>query len=517
LEKTQECKLNVIITLAGKSLRFAREGFKKDKFLLSTGKNSIVLDHVVQMFNPNDSFHFIISNKQSKKKGLKNIILKTVQKGKIYIVDDHNKGPVYSVLKLKGLDEKEPVIISYCDFFVKWDYQRFLRNIYAIDGSIPVFRGFHPSSFTGTLYAYVKSNKKNNFISIREKKSYTKNPNKEYASCGIYYFKSLEIFKFFAKKLLKTSSKEAYVSLIFNLMKKSNLKLNIFEVEKFICLGTPLDFRIYLYWKKFFEQNFRFTSKIVFPGANLIPMSGEGKRFKEYGYRVTKPLIEINKKPMLINACITFPKTKNWNFVINKNHNRNNRIGKMINQISDQSNIITVNKITEGPAASCFLAKKFIDKNEPLFISSCDYLTIFNEKKFHKLIQNKEIDGIVWTYKLNNLIVKSFNNFGYCIVDRNHVLKKIIEKKIISDKPYNDQMLLGSFWFKKAEYFFNNFVDAVKSKNLINSEYYVGNNINLLLKKKMKFITFEIDQWISLNDPFELKVYEYWKKLFENK
>jgi len=78
-------------------------------------------------------------------------------------------------------------------------------------------------------------------------------------------------------------------------------------------------------------------------------------------------------------------------------------------------------------------------------------------------------------------------------------------------------MLLGSFWFKKAEYFFNNFVDAVKSKNLINSEYYVGNNINLLLKKKMKFITFEIDQWISLNDPFELKVYEYWKKLFENK
>jgi len=79
LEKTQECKLNVIITLAGKSLRFAREGFKKDKFLLSTGKNSIVLDHVVQMFNPNDSFHFIISNKQSKKKGLKNIILKTIK------------------------------------------------------------------------------------------------------------------------------------------------------------------------------------------------------------------------------------------------------------------------------------------------------------------------------------------------------------------------------------------------------------------------------------------------------
>ena len=49
--------MNVIITLAGKSLRFAKEGIKKDKFLLSTGKNSIVLDHVVQMFNPDDVFH----------------------------------------------------------------------------------------------------------------------------------------------------------------------------------------------------------------------------------------------------------------------------------------------------------------------------------------------------------------------------------------------------------------------------------------------------------------------------
>ena len=508
--------MNVIITLAGKSLRFAKEDIKKDKFLLSTGRDTIILDHVVEMFNPDDTYHFIISNKQSKKKRLKKIILNTVKKGKIHVVNDHNKGPVYSVLKLKNIDENEPIIISYCDFFVKWDYQRFLRNVYTIDGSVPVFKDFHPSSFTGTLYAYVKSDKKNNLISIQEKRSYTKNPINEYASCGIYYFKSLKIYRIFAKELLKKSKNEAYVSLIFNLMKKSNLKLNIFEVEKFICLGTPLDFRIYLYWKKYFEKNIKVTNQIVFSGANLIPMSGEGKRFKEYGYRATKPLIEINRKPMLINTCMTFPKTKNWNFVINNNDNLNDRISKMINKIDHESNVITVNKITKGPAASCYLAKKSINQNEPLFISSCDYLTIFNEKKFKKLTQKKDIDGIIWTYKLNDIIVKSFNNFGYCKVDKNLVVKKIVEKKTISTKPYNDQMLLGSFWFKKAKYFFNNFEKALKVGNLLNNEYYVGNNINLLLNKKMKFIVFEIDQWITLNDPFELKVYEYWKTLFEN-
>ena len=71
---------------------------------------------------------------------------------------------------------------------------KFLRNIYDLDGSIPAFKDFHPSSFSGTLYAYIKCDKKNNFIKIREKSSFTKNPHQEYASCGIYYFKSFEIF-----------------------------------------------------------------------------------------------------------------------------------------------------------------------------------------------------------------------------------------------------------------------------------------------------------------------------------
>ena len=71
----------------------------------------------------------------------------------------------------------EPIIVT-TDFFVHWDYKRFIRNIYQLDGSIPVFKNFHPSSYSGTLYAYVKSDK-NNFIKIKEKESFTKNPQKE--------------------------------------------------------------------------------------------------------------------------------------------------------------------------------------------------------------------------------------------------------------------------------------------------------------------------------------------------
>ena len=72
--------MNILITLAGKSLRFISEGYKKDKFLLEVGNNKIILDKVVEMFNSDDTFHFIISKKQSKIAGLKKRISKVSKK-----------------------------------------------------------------------------------------------------------------------------------------------------------------------------------------------------------------------------------------------------------------------------------------------------------------------------------------------------------------------------------------------------------------------------------------------------
>ena len=111
--------MNILITLAGKSLRFISEGYRKDKFLLEIDNNKIVLDEVVEMFNSDDTFHFIISKKQSKIIDLKKRISQISKKNIVHIVEDHDKGPVYSALNLKNVNENEPIIISYCDFFVK--------------------------------------------------------------------------------------------------------------------------------------------------------------------------------------------------------------------------------------------------------------------------------------------------------------------------------------------------------------------------------------------------------------
>ena len=147
----------------GKSLRFKSQGYKKDKFLLKIGQNEKVINKVLEMYNFNDHFHFIISNTQSKIPTLKSYLQNLTKKNTVHVIEDHNKGPAFSVSKISDINFNEPAIITYCDFFVDWDYKRFLRNLYEYDGSIPVFKGFHPSSYSGTLYAYVKYNKKKKF------------------------------------------------------------------------------------------------------------------------------------------------------------------------------------------------------------------------------------------------------------------------------------------------------------------------------------------------------------------
>ena len=43
----------------------------------------------------------------------------------------------------------------------------------------------------------------------------------------------------------------------------------------------------------------------------LIAMAGEGKRFKDAGFKTSKPLIVVDGKPMVINAINMLPKEKN--------------------------------------------------------------------------------------------------------------------------------------------------------------------------------------------------------------
>lgn len=250
--------MDVIITLAGKSIRFKNQGYKLPKFLLPIGK-SLVIEQVLNLFDDKDNFHLIVNKKQLKEnKNLKYHLSKLKKNVSVYEIDEHDKGPIFSVLQVKNLICKKDIIVSYCDFLVSWNYKKFIRLSQGYDASILSFRKFHPSSFTGTLYCYLKTSKEL-VTSLREKKSFTNTPSEEFASAGIYYFKSLDQFKYYSQKVLNSKKisklyKEYYVSLPYLYLLKENKKILNFEAENFISLGTPRDYEKFISWKNYFYK-----------------------------------------------------------------------------------------------------------------------------------------------------------------------------------------------------------------------------------------------------------------------
>lgn len=249
--------MNIIITCAGKSNRFKKEGFNVPKFILPID-DTTVISKILDNYDDSDNFHIVLTNKQIKENSNLKSYLKKLKKN-IYlnIIDEHDKGPSYSAIQAKTCFNKNDVIISYCDFLLDWDYKKFKRESFDYDYAITSFRGFHPSSYSGTLYCYLKV-KNGQVINLKEKKSFTNKPSKEFASAGSYYFKNFRLFEEYALKALNSNQlkkdfKEIYVSLPFLFLIKEKKQILNFEVNKFISLGTPKDYNEYVDWQNFFK------------------------------------------------------------------------------------------------------------------------------------------------------------------------------------------------------------------------------------------------------------------------
>ena len=514
--------MNIIFTLAGKSKRFKSEGYNKPKFLLNIGTKT-VLESIIEMFSEEDFFYFVFNKKQTLDyPEIFDLIKSQIKNFEIISIEPHEKGPAYSALQVKNINYFEPVIISYCDFLVEWDYDSFLSNVGEYDMVIPSFVGFHPSSFGVTTYAYSKLNEKNELLELKEKESFTNQKHNEYANTGIYYFNTYNLFvnsaKDFIKKNLKPSE-EAYISLISKKIIENKGSVLITKVNKFICLGTPFDYRVFNFWNQYFHKDIKQSNNNSLTDINLIPMAGIGSRFKKEGYNTIKSMIQVENESMFLKTTKSFPKSKKWIFIFRDTPRlKFSKVLDIVKKTYRENEIIILQNETSGQAASCLKAKKFLKTKKSLFIASCDYVSIYNQKKWEDMIKyENNIDVIIWTYKANDIVVKNFSSFAYCILNpKSGLVEMIKEKEIISNNPRDDEMIIGSFWFKNSNDFIDSAENAIKNNVTVNGEHYIGNSLNYLIQKGKKIRTFEVNKWVSFGDPFELDTHNYWEDFFYN-
>lgn len=246
--------------MTGHGSRFVERGYTKLKpFIEVHGKP--IIEWVVKMFpGDEENITFICRDEHLQEFDyMQAELYRIAPKASIFrITNWKKKGPVIDVLKaMRALSETNPIIVSYCDYYMHWDYQLFKRQVFEndCDGSLPCYSGFHPHLIPQqNLYGSCNVDQNNYLIEIKEKHSWNQDKTKDLNSPGVFYFKNKLILNEYCNQLVNSNyhiNNEYYMSLPFNYMVKDGLKVWCpKDIKSFCQWGTPDDLEDYIYWMK---------------------------------------------------------------------------------------------------------------------------------------------------------------------------------------------------------------------------------------------------------------------------
>jgi NDP-sugar pyrophosphorylase family protein len=243
-------------------------------------------------------------------------------------------------------------------------------------------------------------------------------------------------------------------------------------------------------------------------------LAGRGSRFFREGYLTPKPLISVSGKPMIIQAVAHLPLAEHYIFVVLKEHEERYSITKSILHYYPNATFVLLDAVTEGQACTCALGLQKDQFDKPLLIGACDSGMVWNSIKYEQLINDNSIDAIIWTFKHHQASKRFPNMYGWVYVDGDNNALEVSVKKPISTTPENDHAIVGTFYFKKAQYF-NDALVQLRAKNIrINNEFYVDSCMQELIENDLKVKVFEINYYVGWGTPNDLKTYEYWQSFF---
>jgi NDP-sugar pyrophosphorylase family protein len=449
--------------------------------------------------------------------------------GRIVGIPPHTLGPIHAVKQIEHLlDADQPVVINYCDFCCYWDWNHFKSIILELNcaGAIPAYKGFHPHSLGSTNYAYIKELNRNGsgwVGDIQEKQPFTDDRMQEYASSGTYYFASAGLMISCLNETIKQNlniNGEFYVSLAYKYLLSKNKKIAIYPLEHFMQWGTPEDLSEFNSWFYTFNRLLKHDPIDNSPshGSLIIPMAGMGKRFYDEGYRITKPLIEVSGKPMAIQAIFDLPSSKYQSLIFRADMHDLKKIETILEEKLQNAKIVLIPQLNEGQACTALVGLNSIDlpncdNNTPITFGACDNGVLFNHEKYQALVNDPNIDIIVWGARGHANAVRNPKMFGWIDANNDGKINSVSVKSPFSS-PATDPIVIGTFTFKHMNHAKQVIESLINRSGKINGEFYLDSCINDAIENDLNCHLFEVDSYISWGTPNDLKTFEYWQSCF---
>jgi NDP-sugar pyrophosphorylase family protein len=244
-----------------------------------------------------------------------------------------------------------------------------------------------------------------------------------------------------------------------------------------------------------------------------MPMAGEGSRFKNEGYSVPKPLIELEGRELYRHALdsLNLLEADEYKYTFIVREEFYDVISKQISKSYHDANILSVKETTKGALETVMLAEDYIEDNDYVIVMDCDLQ--FDSEDF-----SNELNDAIDTGEPMLLSFYSRDpKYSYvsCNIYNDPIL--IAEKEVISTNAIGGCYCLGSGkLFKKCAkmYIYDFYKGKIKSP-----EIYISLIYNYIIKEGVDIsiydMNFHKDHYWSYGTPYDLEHYNYYRNIWD--
>jgi len=239
----------------------------------------------------------------------------------------------------------------------------------------------------------------------------------------------------------------------------------------------------------------------------LIPMAGQGKRFRRAGYSTYKPFVSIFGKPMIQYVLDAFPAHVTRRVLVDRSLLTDEQLDFLQQQPGVIVHFVTSHQL--GPAYSIYKAGDELPLDEAFFIAYCDISWTWDYTQVERVLDE---DGVVFTRRQfhPHLVGSNYSAFCKTAPDDDSRLQEIREKGSFTEDWMTEPLSIGCFYVRDGRAMMRAIEALITEDRKVSNEFFPSLIFNELIKAGQSVRLHEVDFFVHWGVPAQLEDVRLW-------
>jgi NDP-sugar pyrophosphorylase family protein len=245
-----------LIPMAGAGSRFTEQGYTTPKPLLPILGLPMVVN-AAKALPASEQYVFVVRDFQISDYSIDQHLRNYFPQSEIVVLDHLTEGQAVTCLQAKAsINNDIELVIGASDNGMIYDREAFSEVSKTADAIVFTFRNNPSVIDKPQAYGWVKVNHNNEVEKVSVKVPISNEPMKDHAVVGAFWFKQGKYFVEAAEHMIAANTRvnnEFYVDECINDLIALGYNVKVFEIDHYVCWGTPNDYKTFNYWNEFFN------------------------------------------------------------------------------------------------------------------------------------------------------------------------------------------------------------------------------------------------------------------------